>query len=147
MAFACPAGIQQGSDASGVSCSYSLHQPRLRITPAGAEHVLHYDESYTLLVQMQGTKNVTLVPVMQLAYLYPYAEDHILNRRAQVDLAHPDYDKFPLARELTPVTLTMAPGDILVIPRRCSPRSRSVTTSVSISLRVKLNCQQGQDAA
>lgn len=124
------------------TCRFSLHQPRLRVMPAGSKHVLHYDESHTLLIQTDGVKTVTLIPVMQLTYLYPHEEHSVLYRRAQVDLLHPDYKKYPLARQLQPSNYTMQQGDLLFIPRRSAHQTLSISSSVSVSLRVKLECEQ-----
>lgn len=63
---------------------YDVHKLRLRVTEAGSRHVLHYDDSPTVLVQLSGVKRVQLVPTKQLPLTYPYPADHLLFRRCPV---------------------------------------------------------------
>ena len=114
-----------------------LSTPTLRATSAGSIHALHYDHGLdTLLVVLQGQKEVTLVPLQQLSYLYPYPLGHVFARRAQVDLDHPDYDTFPLSKLLTPTKFVMQPGDMLFFSASVPHRTVSRTDVVSLTFRI-----------
>ncbi len=115
--------------------SFQLSQYRLRVTVKGSSHALHYDSSNTILMQLQGEKQVTLVSPSELSYVYPYPRGHLLFRRAQVCLTRPDYTKFPLSRHLQPVEIVLKAGDILIIPQNTSHTTLALAHSVSLSLR------------
>ena len=113
-----------------------MRRPKLRIASAGSQHALHYDESHTLLVQLAGSKIITIVPSSQLDFLYPYPSTDILYRRARVDVENPDLIKFPNARLLTPFNISLGPGDLLFMPQHTGHGVRVVSNSTSLSFRL-----------
>ncbi|DBA76898.1 TPA: hypothetical protein ACH3X1_009499 [Trebouxia sp. C0004] len=117
--------------------NYTVTNPTLRATSAGSVHALHYDKGVdTLLVMLQGRKAVTLVPTEQKDYLYPYPLGHEFARRAQVDLDHPDYIKFPLSKLVEPERFVMNPGDILFFSADTPHGTISETDVVSLTFRL-----------
>ena len=97
---------------------------------------MHYDESHTLLVQLTGTKILTLVPSSQLKYMHPYPVSDMLYRRARVDVEKPDLITFPDAKFLTPFNVSLGPGDLLFMPQRTGHGVRVMTDSTSLSFRL-----------
>ncbi|MEO0869724.1 MAG: cupin-like domain-containing protein, partial [Cyanobacteria bacterium J06642_11] len=93
--------------------------------PAGHTSYLHYDPMDGTLVQLVGSKRITMFPPSQLYNLYPFSIwNHFIHgakRRAvysQVSLAQPDlqsFPKFPVASSHR-IEITLQPGDILFIP-------------------------------
>ena len=118
--------------ASFVRLSDSL----MRLTDADTTHIAHYDATPTLMLQLKGLKDVWLLPQEQVKYTYPYEFGHMLYRRARVNLTNPDYEKYPLARKLTPVKITLHPGDFLAFPGHVPHQPEAVTDSISISFRL-----------
>lgn len=114
-----------------------LSKPKFRVTQAGARHKLHYDASHTILVQLTGSKNVTLVPSEQLDLMYPYPQSDLLYRRARIDLDKPNYDAFPLSRQLRPVSIVSLPGDIILIPHYTGHMTQTLADQSSISFRFR----------
>ena len=93
--------------------------------PAGHTSCLHYDPMDGTLVQLSGTKQVTLFPPSQLYNLYPFSVwNHLLygaKRRAvysKVYPDNPDLKAFPKFKSAMPyrVDITLQPGDMLFIP-------------------------------
>jgi lysine-specific demethylase 8/hypoxia-inducible factor 1-alpha inhibitor (HIF hydroxylase) len=93
--------------------------------PAGHTSCLHYDPMDGTLMQLVGTKQVTLFPPSQLYNLHPFSVwNHLLHgakRRAvysQVYPNRPDFESFPRFREALPhrIDVTLNPGEILLIP-------------------------------
>jgi hypothetical protein len=76
-------------------------------------HIHPHEEAVVL--QLMGPKVFHLYHPDDARYLYlePVHRDY---RRSRIDFAAVDYRAFPLARHLNPVTVTLAPGDLLYIP-------------------------------
>lgn len=106
----------------------------------GSRHALHYDDSDSVFFQIAGTKEVTLIPVMQLAYMYPYRGDDFRARRAQVSLESPDTIRYPMSSLLKPAHITLNPGDVLVVPKRSGHETFARSNSTTITFRLKLWC-------
>ncbi|KAA6426233.1 MAG: Transcription factor jumonji [Trebouxia sp. A1-2] len=116
---------------------WNISNPTLRATTAGSVHALHYDMGVnTLLVMLQGRKAVTLIPPEQIDYLYPFPLGHIFARRAQVDLEHPDYVKYPLSRLVRPRKFVMHPGDMLFFSAGTPHSTVSLTDVISLTFRM-----------
>lgn len=109
----------------------------MRLTLGDTTHIAHYDSSATAMLQLSGLKDVWLIPPSQRNYTYPWERDTLLYRRAKVNLTHPDYEKFPLAKHLTPVKIRLHPGDFLIFPPFVPHQPEAVTDSISISFRMK----------
>lgn len=76
---------------------------------------LHIDELYlhNQLTQLYGSKEFILFSPDQTPYLYPTAENP---KVSQVDVLHPDYERFPLFREARPIRVMVNQGDTLLFP-------------------------------
>ena len=97
------------------------------------------------MVQLQGSKDTVLVPPSQMRLMYPYPKGHLLYRRAQLNITHPDYDRHPLARKMTPVTVRTDPGDILLFPGFTGHQPMPVTDSIAVSFRSKVVPRDGDE--
>ncbi len=103
---------------------------RVWIGSAGTRSMLHSDLKDNLFCQVWGEKSVTLLPWRDARAAYPF-KDNLVN--SQVDLAHPDGDRFPRLRKATFYNAMMKPGDVLLIPRGCWHDIRSCEPSVSVN--------------
>mmetsp|Transcript_1689 Transcript_1689/g.4898 ORF Transcript_1689/g.4898 Transcript_1689/m.4898 type:complete len:348 (+) Transcript_1689:342-1385(+) len=111
--------------------------PRLRVTAKDSVHVLHYDNSPSLLVQLRGRKLVTLIPADQMEWTYPYPREHLLYRRSKIDMLKPDYKQYPLSQKLRPTEVVMDEGDVLIFPMFTPHQTRTLTDNVNMSFRFK----------
>lgn len=93
--------------------------------PSGHTSCLHYDPMDGTLIQLAGTKQITLFPPSQLYNLYPFSIwNHLIHgakRRAgysKLDPNKPDFQSFPkfeLAMRHR-IVLILKPGELLFIP-------------------------------
>lgn len=93
--------------------------------PSGHTSCLHYDPMDGILIQLAGTKQITLFPPSQLYNLYPFSIwNHLLRgvkRRASYSKVNPNkpdfqaFPKFELAMRHR-IDLTLKPGELLFIP-------------------------------
>ena len=90
------------------------------------------------VVQLQGLKDTILIPPSQMRLAYPYPKGHLLYRRAQVNITHPDYGKYPMARKLRPVTVRTGPGDVLLFPGFTNHQPMPLTDSIAVSFRSRV---------
>ena len=119
----------------------SFNEAMLRVTNKGATHALHYDVSDSVFLQLSGAKQVTLVPVTQLAYTYPFAGKDYRARRARINLRSPNLAKYPLASQVKPLTFILRPGDMLLIPRRSAHETLALSDSTTVTYRLSLWCK------
>ena len=110
---------------STLGLSGSVTPLNLWCGPAGHTSCLHYDPMDGTLMQLVGTKQVTLFPPSQLYNVHPFSVwNHLLHgakRRAvysQVYPNQPDFESFPRFRKALPhrIDITLNPGEILLIP-------------------------------
>eukprot|EP00899_Mesostigma_viride_P010045 jgi/Mesvir1/19041/Mv12803-RA.2 len=136
-----------GTAARGASDSIPIlsQPPFVWLSPAGAVSTLHYDASESFLVQLKGRKRMLLFAPEDLHRLYPYADDHPLRRRAQVDPCLPDLERFPLFEEARGrvMEVVLNPGDVLFFPGYWAHYTESMDLSVSLSFRFKLRKPAG----
>lgn len=97
--------------------------------------VLHYDWQDSVLLQISGTKRFTILDPAKLQAAYPcvayikqlrrvgpgqFAEPMITSREVDnfplVNITHPDYERYPLLKEAKVFTVTLEPGDALLLP-------------------------------
>jgi hypothetical protein len=76
----------------------------------------HLDFCEGVLFQLRGRKRVLLWGPSQYANLYINRIGTAQARQSQVDLAAPDFDRFPLLEQATAVEGFIEPGDALFIP-------------------------------
>ncbi|KAA8495634.1 Hypoxia-inducible factor 1-alpha inhibitor [Porphyridium purpureum] len=108
-------------------------EARIWISCQGATSSLHYDNADSFLVQIQGSKRVTLFPPSVLAELDPYGLDHPLRRRCRTGFLWSGGVEQALRQQSVQVVLR--PGDALYFPRDWAHHVESLTYSVSLGWR------------
>lgn len=105
-------------------------QPRIWISN-GTTAQTHNDNDHNLACVVAGRRRFTLFPPEQLPNLYIGPMDHTPSGRAisLVDLANPDFDRFPKFREAlaTAQVAEMEPGDALYVPKYWWHHVKSLT--------------------
>ena len=96
--------------------------------PKGVFTPLHHDLTNNMLVQVYGTKKVTLIPAWQVPFLY-----NDLHVYSEVDFPNFDLKKHPLMEHVTPVEVTIEAGDALFIPIAWWHCVNGLEKSISIS--------------
>ncbi len=79
--------------------------PRGTITP------LHHDLTNNFMAQVQGRKLIRMVPPSRLPDVYNHRHCY-----SKVDVANPDYEQFPLFKNIRPIDVILNPGEILFLP-------------------------------
>ncbi|CAN5402424.1 hypothetical protein BH09BAC6_BH09BAC6_05720 [soil metagenome] len=76
---------------------------------------LHYDALFmhTQITQIYGSKYFLLYPPHLTPNMYPYPDNP---KFSQVNFLNPDYEKFPLFKEATPIKVTVLEGETLLFP-------------------------------
>jgi aminoglycoside phosphotransferase len=79
--------------------------------PKGTYTPMHHDLINNMLVQIYGRKKVTLIPALQVPFMYN-------DTGVYTAATYPDYDraKHPLLEKVTPMEFILEPGDALFIP-------------------------------
>lgn len=103
---------------------------RVWIGSAGTRSMLHSDLKDNLFCQIQGEKQVVLLPWRDSPAAYPFP-DNVVNSR--LDLAELDVERFPRLRNTTLYTASVRPGDVLFMPRGWWHDIRARTPSVSLN--------------
>ena len=135
-------GVHSGADLKGeTGCKGNFNEAMLRVTSRGAIHALHYDVTDSVFFQVKGAKEVTMLPVMQLAYTYPFTGKDYRARRAQIDLRNPNLAKYPLSSQIKVVRITLHPGDMLLVPRRSAHETLALSESITLTYRLGLWCR------
>jgi len=100
----------------------------------GCKTPLHFDANDNFLVQVGGTKRVTLFPPEQSANLYPALGD-LLEHCSRVNVFAPDRDAFPLfaQAEAYRIELRLDAGDTLYIPAKWWHAVETLEASISIN--------------
>jgi hypothetical protein len=96
--------------------------------PAGTVTPLHHDSINVLLAQVLGRKLVTLIPSFQTPLMY-----NRIGVYSDVDYEAPDYNRYPLFRNVTPIEVLLEPGQALFIPVGWWHHVRSLDLSISVS--------------
>lgn len=97
--------------------------------PKGTFTPLHHDLTNNMLVQIYGRKKVTLIPALQVPHLY---NDHwVFSELSNADEI--DFEKYPLAKSITPVECILNAGEALFIPIGWWHSVESLDVSISIS--------------
>ncbi|XP_075747110.1 lysine-specific demethylase 8 isoform X2 [Rhipicephalus microplus] len=100
--------------------------------PEGTVSPLHHDPKNNLLAQVFGEKYIRLYEKSQTGFLYPY-EERLLENTSQVDVEHPNHEKFPSFRRAQYTECVLRPGEMLFIPPKCWHFVRSLSPSLSVS--------------
>lgn len=98
------------------NCWGPLTSNLLLVATEGNITPVHYDEQQNFFAQIRGHKRFLLFSPDQYKCLYPHPVWHPHDRQSQVDLAEPDFDRFPLAAQLKGWEAIVGPGDVLYLP-------------------------------
>ncbi|CAF0917363.1 unnamed protein product [Rotaria sordida] len=85
--------------------------PKQTISP------LHNDPKQNLLAQVVGEKYVRLIDPIYSSRLYALGST-MLNNTSSIDVEHPDYDRFPLSKDVPYLECILQPGEMLYMPSR-----------------------------
>ena len=102
----------------------------LWMSPAGAVTPLHYDLADTMLAQVHGTKRVIVAAPTDTPHLYKGPVGYSL-----ADPERPGSTTFPLLAQATLYMTEIGAGDALFLPSEWWHHVRSLTPSLSLSLR------------
>jgi len=97
--------------------------------PAGTVTPLHHDPVNLFLAQVSGRKLVRLMPPSQTPFMY-----NQVGVFSRVDLENPDYQKYPLFKNVRPIEFILEPGEVIFIPVGWWHHVRSLETSISVSM-------------
>ncbi|WP_405219699.1 cupin-like domain-containing protein [Lentisalinibacter sediminis] len=94
----------------------------LYVGPGGNRSLLHYDETHSLLMMMEGRKRFILFPPSQSGLMYPYSffnvrallENRVVDSR--VDCSAPDFERFPGLKRARGIAGWLEDGQALFIP-------------------------------
>jgi len=115
-------GYRQLLDSDAAFSTYFWMGPKGTFTP------LHHDFTNNMLVQVYGSKKVTLIPAWQVPWLY-----NDLHVYSEVNFPNFDLKKHPLMQHVTPVEVTIDAGDALFIPIGWWHCVEGLDKSISIS--------------
>lgn len=87
------------------------HSTYFWMGPKGTFTPLHHDLTNNMLVQVYGSKKVTLIPAWQVPWIYN--DSHVYS---EVDFPNFDIKTHPLMQYVTPIEVTIEAGDALFIP-------------------------------
>jgi Cupin-like domain len=98
----------------------------LFIGPKGTVSPLHVDlfGTHAWLAQLEGRKHFLLFSPEDAGFLY----------EGQVDLFHPDLERFPLIEKARPVEAVLEPGEVIFIPARWAHQVISLDPSISLTM-------------
>jgi hypothetical protein len=103
------------------------------IGPAGSFTGLHYDIADNLFAQVHGSKEFTLYPPGQTPFLYPGGKYDIGSVISDIDVKHPDFNRFPLFRRAQGTRITVSAGEVLFTPKGWWHSVLGLETSISVS--------------
>jgi hypothetical protein len=92
---------------------------------------IHNDPFHNVLAQVVGSKYLRLYDASKADRLYTFSGD--LGNNSSIDIDNPDYEKYPLFRDLECWQTILQPGELLYIPRLCWHYVRSLEMSFSVS--------------
>jgi len=96
--------------------------------PEGTITPLHHDVMNILLAQAVGRKRVILISPDQSHLVY-----NNTGVFSEVDCENPNYDLYPLFRQVKMIDITLEPGEVLFLPVGWWHYVRALDTSISIS--------------
>lgn len=111
----------------------------LWLGPSGTVQPLHKDNHNPLavvnniFVQIFGRKRFLLISGDQDALVYQRGPHQTDYHYSQIDVEHPDFERFPLFRQAKIFAGTVGPGEIIFIPANTWHHVRSLDQSISLS--------------
>jgi hypothetical protein len=106
---------------------------RFWVGPAGTCAPLHRDVAENIFVQLVGRKRFLLYSPAAAPWLYSNGIRSALPNFSRFDPDAPDYERFPLSREVRPLEIVLGPGDALYLPSRWWHHVRSLDVSASLN--------------
>lgn len=102
-------------------------------SPGGQFPYVHYDYLclHAFITQLHGIKEFTVIPPNQTPYIYQKKDNLWVSEIP--DIKNIDFEKYPLAKNLTPITFTVGPGETLFIPCGWWHTAHSLTSTISIA--------------
>lgn len=100
--------------------------------PGGRFPYLHLDYYHlnAWITQLYGEKRFTVFPRGQEHMLYPRPNDPW---RSELNIFEPDYEKYPLYKDATPISFVVGPGETLFIPFGTWHTAYSLTPTISVA--------------
>jgi hypothetical protein len=101
---------------------------RLWFGGAGVVTWLHFDIANSMMLQVYGRKRFLLAP--------PEVQRYVCNDTfgfSEVNAEKPDYERFPLFRNVRFASVEIGPGDLLFVPVGWWHHVRTLETSISLS--------------
>lgn len=100
--------------------------------PGGKFPYLHLDYYHlnAWITQLYGEKRFTVFPRGQEHLLYPKPDD---SWKSELNIFEPDFEKFPLYCDATPIHFTVGPGETLFIPFGTWHTAYSLTQTISVA--------------
>lgn len=95
--------------------------------------VLHYDgfHMHTFVTQIRGDKEFYFIPPDQTKYLYV---ENAHSNKSPVSFFNPDYDKYPLFRNVKPTMVVVKEGETIYIPSGWWHTTRILSLSIAVSI-------------
>ncbi|XP_074551998.1 lysine-specific demethylase 8 [Halichoeres trimaculatus] len=100
--------------------------------PGGTVSPLHQDPQQNFLAQVVGSKYIRLYSPEDSDKLYPH-QSQLLHNTSQVEVEHPDSDRFPSFSSAPYLDCVLQPGEVLFIPVKHWHYVRSLELSFSVS--------------
>jgi oxalate decarboxylase/phosphoglucose isomerase-like protein (cupin superfamily) len=102
--------------------------------PSGATTQAHYDVHDNFYAQLYGRKRFILFPPEQYRELYLNGFLHSGAQQSQVDLEHPDYERFPRFKDVAALDAVIEAGDVLYLPSLWFHHVIALDLSFSVSI-------------
>ena len=96
--------------------------------PAGTVTPLHHDVMNVFLAQVYGRKQVTLISPDQTPRVY-----NQIGVYSEVDCENPDYQKYPLFRQVEPLRIILQPGEVLFLPVGWWHHVKALDVSITVT--------------
>jgi hypothetical protein len=128
-----PEPIARDFPTPGLVGSWLRVQPHFWLSTPGHITETHRDANHNLLAQVIGKKKLTLFSPVFAHALYSHHPRSRLSRYSRLDMDHPDFHRFPQARELTPTEVTLNAGEALFLPVYWWHRVQTLEPSVSVN--------------
>ena len=108
----------------------------LWVSSSGCTTPLHYDLTNGLLCQVRGKKQVYLFAPDQADHLYQrgrfFPGMDNFERQSQIDIHHPDFEKYPRFKQVQAWECTLHPGEMLFIPSNWFHEVETLAFSISV---------------
>lgn len=105
----------------------------LLIGGAGTTTDLHYDMVHNFVVQLHGTRRVTLFSPADRDRLYPFPWRTFVSHQSRLRLEAVDPEAFPRFRDATPFQVDVEPGEMLFIPRGWWHHFEALQQSIAVN--------------